>query len=229
MSLLLVGAVASAYYFYNRSLQDKAALLQFTQQQVQEKAKNLPVLENILPNLGPWRSMYASSTDYEKSLVQGYLKAYPAFVEAIEYEDNGSSPESRVNIRYYDEKTVVIETLWWKGPVLCIYDVRTFEQIGNPNDCFYSPYNEFKDYIIKISDKEIYYYKKGSMAFRLLNEAELRLPNETYEAVNGAGGLGGDIKFNEATKELKISVFDSRYSVNGSSTRKIRTASFVLP
>lgn len=223
LSLLLLGALAAAGFFYYKAEEYKATI---SQREAEELARKLPVAESILPSPGYGVSMYASSTEYEKGLVHGYLQAYPAYVQAIESDSPGIEPESRVNIRYYDERTALIET---QGSKLCIYDVRTFEQIGDSNDCLRSPQNYFRDYIFETQSKEILYYKKGALSFKLLPEAELRAPNETYAAVDGAGGLGGDVAFNESTKELEIGVFDSRYTDNGSSTKRLRTAKFLLP
>lgn len=243
LSLLLLGALAAAGYFYYKAEEYKATI---SQREAEDLANRLPVAESILPPLG---DDVASPTEYEKSLVQGYLEAHPVSLKATESNSSDVSTERKVSVLYYDEKTALIydektafELQGLYAPRFCIYDVRTFEQLGDNNNCLMNPQNYFRDYLFEVNSNHIRYYKKGSLSFKPLtgftqsNQSAELDKNETYTATFIDGGIGeggkdfrGEVTLNETTNELEVGVFDSRFTDNGSSTKRLRTAKFLLP
>lgn len=190
---------------------------------VSENNTEKVVALNILP-----RTPYGDLTNYEKDLIQKYLRKYPEFSEGAEYDSPGTAPESHLAVRYYDLKTALFELSGFKNSRLCIYDINTLDQIGKSTDCFISPYVEFNNYIFSVINDNIFYYKKGAVVFGVVPNALLDFKNETYIFTSGAGGEEGGISFDEVTRTLTASVFDSSSMKNGVSTKKIRTVKFVL-
>lgn len=179
------------------------------------------VAENILPN-----TTYNNLTEYEKTLVQRYLKKYPEFSTGIAYDTPGEKPEDHLMVKYYDEKTALLGEVGFKGMTLSIYDINTLEKISK--NVFYRNYVDFKEYIFHVSNDNISYYKKGATDFYLIPNSSLVSKKETYISTSGASGEEGDIIFDEITKTLTVSVFDPAFTNNGVSTKKIRTVKFIL-
>lgn len=227
ITLLFIGALASAVYFYYKTLQYEAALSQ-------QKAESLVALieatkNKVLPSASSILSDdYANFSEYEKSLISR-IETSPTF-----YADfMGAKPI----LQYYDDKTVVYGTPSAKSTMAVgIYDMNNLQKLNKRGIIFFDKnYIKTDSYVIAtlVHDptgtnigENLGYYVKGATDFQII--ASSTLPeNETYVKTNFDMSAELGLSFDELSKTLTASVFKRG---NGTGTNiKLRTVKFVLP
>jgi hypothetical protein len=194
-----------------------------------EENKKLPVAENILID----RSK--NLTNYEKGLVQKYIKKSGRFDMSVGIDALLEDPEIGVALKFYNENVVFFEDFDGKGSVYFnFYTIDTLEKINKEG--FINNINNFgtiienSNYIIIPSEDNLIFYKKGAPGFQVVPNSLLVSKKETYLVGYDMGGDWGDLTFDESTRVLTSSVFKRPDNRNPSvANKKIRTVKFVLP
>ncbi len=203
------------------------------------QTKQLPVAAHIL--LDASDQGYNDRTDYEKVLIQK-IKSLPE-MKNLGYDDPGSPSSLEnylINLKYYDEKTVVFNIPFQNHSslVIFIYDINTLKQLNRTDLPSIANYNESENYIVLAVPKEkfpahvittkefLLFYKKGALNFQMVPDSVLSEP-ETYESWCRDSVCTHEIAIDDLAKVVTADVFKNNFQATG--FPRDRTVHFKLP
>ena len=203
------------------------------------QTKQLPVAAHIL--LDASDQGYNDRTDYEKVLIQK-IKSLPE-MKNLGYDDPGSTLSLEnylINLKYYDEKTVVFNIPFQNnsGLAIFIYDINTLKQLNQTNLPSIANYDESENYIVLAVPKEkfpayaittkefLLFYKKGALNFQIVPDSVLSEP-ETYESWCRDSVCTHEIAIDDLAKMVTADVFKNNFQATG--FPRDRTMRFKLP
>lgn len=171
-------------------------------------------------------TFYASTTEYEKYLVDSFIASNDNFTQDVKNE--GELSKQNYQLRYYDEDAAIFCLSNRKlGCYLSVYDIKNFNKISS--DYYINGSSEIliKNHLTLYTLDSIYYFKPGMRDFAILSGSTLTNKNETYVK------MGGFLDYyqysvDEKTNKLKVSVFKNE-NKNDIENTKLREIEFVLP
>ena len=169
---------------------------------------------------------YASTTDYEKYLVDSFIESSADFTQDVKNE--GELGKQNYQLRYYDKDVVIFCLSNRKiGCYLSLYNIKDFKKISS--DYYINGASEItvKNFLTLYVLGSIYYFKPGMKDFAVLAGSTITNKNETYVKI---GGMVDDYEYSvdEKRNKLKVSVFKNT-NKGDVENEKLREIEFMLP